>query len=137
MAWRLAMRDAHAVVVLTEWGEFREYDYATAFSAMPKPAWILDGRMVLDHAALKAIGFNVEVIGKRVEAPRSAADGPRCSSSSASGALRKAVREPERKCRLSTLPLSPDVDADVAPLGSGVDGGAVRARSCGEPFLRI
>ena len=69
-----AMRDAHAVVVLTEWGEFREYDYATAYAAMPKPAWIFDGRMVLDHAALKAIGFNVEVIGKLVEAPRSAAD---------------------------------------------------------------
>jgi UDPglucose 6-dehydrogenase len=33
---------------------------------MLKPAFIFDGRLILDHARLKAIGFRVEVIGKTV-----------------------------------------------------------------------
>jgi hypothetical protein len=34
---------------------------------MPKPAFIFDGRRCLDHAALSAIGFKVEAIGKKFE----------------------------------------------------------------------
>jgi UDPglucose 6-dehydrogenase len=59
-----AMDGAHAVVILTEWDEFKDYDYAKAYATMPKPAFLFDGRIILDHAKLKEIGFNVEVIGK-------------------------------------------------------------------------
>jgi UDPglucose 6-dehydrogenase len=43
-----------------------DLDYGMAYATMPKPAYIFDGRMILDHQKLKAIGFDVEVIGKRV-----------------------------------------------------------------------
>eukprot|EP00730_Choanoeca_flexa_P013021 TRINITY_DN4887_c0_g1_i1.p1 TRINITY_DN4887_c0_g1~~TRINITY_DN4887_c0_g1_i1.p1 ORF type:complete len:464 (+),score=134.25 TRINITY_DN4887_c0_g1_i1:58-1449(+) len=61
-----AMDGAHAVVILTEWDEFKDYDYSKVYASMPKPAWIFDGRILLDHKKLKEIGFSVEVIGKRV-----------------------------------------------------------------------
>ena len=61
-----AMNGAHAIVVLTEWDEFAEYDYAKVYETLPKPAFIFDGRLILDHAKLKEIGFQVEVIGKSV-----------------------------------------------------------------------
>ena len=67
----VAMDGAHAIVVLTEWGEFATYDYARAYASMPKPAWIFDGRNILDHTALQEIGFSLEVIGKRCHAPAS------------------------------------------------------------------
>lgn len=61
-----AAKDAHAIVVLTEWDEFKSLDYERLYANMPKPAFIFDGRMILDHVRLKAIGFDVSVIGKRV-----------------------------------------------------------------------
>ena len=55
---------AHAILVLTEWNEFRDLDYAKIFEKMHKPAWIFDGRNVLDMAKLKDLGFYVYSIGK-------------------------------------------------------------------------
>lgn len=60
------MAGSHAIVVLTEWDEFKAIDYAAAYKTMPKPAFVFDGRLILDHAKLKEIGFHVEVIGKVV-----------------------------------------------------------------------
>ena len=39
---------------------------------MLKPAFVFDGRMILDHQALLDIGFHVETIG---ESPRKNANG--------------------------------------------------------------
>lgn len=58
-----AAKDAHAIVVLTAWGEFASYDYAKIYATMPKPAWIFDGRNCLDHKALQNMGFKIERIG--------------------------------------------------------------------------
>jgi UDPglucose 6-dehydrogenase len=55
---------AHAILVLTEWNEFRDLDFAKIFEKMHKPAWIFDGRNVLDMAKLKDLGFYVYSIGK-------------------------------------------------------------------------
>jgi len=33
---------------------------------MMKPAFVFDGRQLLDHDALAAIGFKVEAIGKKI-----------------------------------------------------------------------
>ncbi|XP_071538747.1 UDP-glucose 6-dehydrogenase isoform X4 [Panulirus ornatus] len=60
-----AVTDAHAIVVLTEWDEFKKYDYKKMLSVMKKPAFIFDGRKILDHEALINIGFHTETIGKR------------------------------------------------------------------------
>jgi len=34
------------------------------YEGMNKPAYLFDGRLIIDEKALKAIGFKVEVIGK-------------------------------------------------------------------------
>jgi UDPglucose 6-dehydrogenase len=52
------------VLVLTEWDEFRDLDFAKVYQEMHKPAWIFDGRNVLDMAKLKSLGFYVYSIGK-------------------------------------------------------------------------
>ncbi|CAD7948022.1 unnamed protein product [Amoebophrya sp. A25] len=62
---------AHAIVVLTEWDEFCTYDYKELFKRMKKPAFIFDGRNLLDHQALSAIGFEVHAIGKASKYTRS------------------------------------------------------------------
>eukprot|EP00051_Salpingoeca_urceolata_P027730 m.482990 g.482990 ORF g.482990 m.482990 type:complete len:468 (-) comp22736_c0_seq1:25-1428(-) len=61
-----ACKDSHGVAILTEWDEFVTLDYQRIYDNMLKPAFIFDGRLLLDHAALKGIGFEVEAIGKTV-----------------------------------------------------------------------
>jgi UDPglucose 6-dehydrogenase len=60
-----AVRGAHAIAVCTEWDEYRTLDYKKIFSLMEKPAFIFDGRNILDHHKLFEIGFNVFPVGKR------------------------------------------------------------------------
>ena len=55
---------AHAIIVLTEWDEFKTYDYARLHSTMRKPASLFDGRNLLDHVALRSIGFEVHGVGR-------------------------------------------------------------------------
>lgn len=61
-----AAKDTHAVVICTEWDEFKSYDYKRIYAHMLKPAFIFDGRMILDHQALMEMGYHVETIGKRL-----------------------------------------------------------------------
>jgi UDPglucose 6-dehydrogenase len=55
---------AHALLVLTEWDEFKGYDYERIYKSMAKPAFVFDGRNLLDSDKLRAIGFEVHAIGK-------------------------------------------------------------------------
>jgi UDPglucose 6-dehydrogenase len=55
---------AHAIAVMTEWGQFRNLDFATIYKQMQKPAFVFDGRDVLPHTSLREIGFEVYAIGK-------------------------------------------------------------------------
>src|SRR6056297_465854 len=59
-----AAEGAHAIAILTEWNEFNDYDWERIYDAMLKPAFIFDGRALLDAQALEAIGFRVYTIGK-------------------------------------------------------------------------
>ena len=59
-----ASLDAHAVVVLTEWDIYKSLDYQNVFDGMLKPAFLFDGRNILDHDKLHNIGFEVYSIGK-------------------------------------------------------------------------
>lgn len=63
-----ACSGAHAVVICTEWDMFKELDYDKIYAQMLKPAFIFDGRRVLDHlhSHLQSIGFQIETIGKKV-----------------------------------------------------------------------
>lgn len=59
-----AAKGAHAIAVLTEWDEFKTYDWQRIYNNMLKPAHIFDGRNILDHKELINIGFKVKAIGK-------------------------------------------------------------------------
>ncbi len=58
-----ACNGAHAIAVLTEWDEFREYDWQKIYDGMLKPAFVFDGRNILDGVKLREIGFNYQGIG--------------------------------------------------------------------------
>lgn len=59
-----ACSGAHAIAVLTEWEEYKDLDFEAIYKKMNKPAYIFDGRNVLDHRKLHEIGFQVFSIGK-------------------------------------------------------------------------
>merc|ERR1712157_441077 len=59
-----AVSSAHALVVLTEWDEFKLYPYREFYARMMKPAFLFDGRSILNHSMLEDIGFEVHAIGK-------------------------------------------------------------------------
>ncbi len=58
-----AMQDAHAIAILTEWDEFKAYDWQKIYENMCKPAFLFDGRNILEGKALKEIGFEYSGIG--------------------------------------------------------------------------
>lgn len=59
-----AVENAHAVAVLTEWDEFKTYDWKRIYDSMLKPAFVFDGRNILDKKELEKIGFVYQGIGK-------------------------------------------------------------------------
>jgi UDPglucose 6-dehydrogenase len=52
-----ACNGAHAIAILTEWDEFVTYDWQKIYNSMQKPAFVFDGRNVLNSSELKRIGF--------------------------------------------------------------------------------
>lgn len=60
----VAAENSHAIAVLTEWDLYRELDYEKIFDKMIKPAFLFDGRNIIDHKKIFDIGFNVYPIGK-------------------------------------------------------------------------
>jgi UDPglucose 6-dehydrogenase len=67
-----ALDGADAAVLVTEWGEFAELDWAEVAGRMARPL-LVDGRNFLDPALLRAAGFEYEGIGKAPAAPAPAA----------------------------------------------------------------
>jgi UDPglucose 6-dehydrogenase len=62
-----AAEGAHGLCVLTEWDEFRALDYRRIFDAMQRPAFVFDGRGVVDVGKLREIGFVVYSVGKPLD----------------------------------------------------------------------
>ncbi|MCG8476585.1 MAG: UDP-glucose 6-dehydrogenase [Cytophagales bacterium] len=60
----MALKRAHAIAVLTEWDEFAEYDWQSVYKEMYKPAFVFDGRNILDGEQMRQIGFEYKGIGK-------------------------------------------------------------------------
>lgn len=58
-----ACHEAHAIAIMTEWDEFKTYDWQKIYDSMLKPAFIFDGRNILDAEAMRAIGFHYQGIG--------------------------------------------------------------------------
>lgn len=59
-----AASEAHAIAVLTEWDEFKHLDFRRVYDSMQQPAFVFDGRNILDRAKLAKLGFEVHAIGK-------------------------------------------------------------------------
>ena len=59
-----AAMGAHALVIATEWDEFKSLDYKSIYERMVKPAYVFDGRNLLDLEVLQSIGFKVFGIGR-------------------------------------------------------------------------
>lgn len=59
-----ACEGAHCLATLTEWDEFKTLDYEKIYKSMSKPAFVFDGRNILDHDKLREIGFEVYAVGK-------------------------------------------------------------------------
>jgi UDPglucose 6-dehydrogenase len=60
-----AAQGSDAIAVMTEWDLYKELDYNRIFESMQKPAFIFDGRNILDHKKLFNIGFQVYPLGMK------------------------------------------------------------------------
>ena len=58
-----ACKSAHAIAILTEWDEFKTYDWQKIYDNMLKPAFVFDGRNLLNKTELEKIGFIYQAIG--------------------------------------------------------------------------
>ena len=58
-----AVKDADAVILVTEWGEFLDLDWAAVAGAMAGTV-VIDGRNALDRGAVEAAGLSYEGIGR-------------------------------------------------------------------------
>lgn len=59
-----ALDGAHAAAILTEWDEFKQYDWSLVKQKMKKPAFVFDGRKILDRKGLEDLGFQYYAIGE-------------------------------------------------------------------------
>lgn len=59
-----AVQQAHAIAILTEWDEFCKLDWPQIYSSMKKPAFIFDGRNIMDLHTFSELGFVISGIGK-------------------------------------------------------------------------
>lgn len=59
-----ATEDAHAIAILTEWDEFKTYDWKSIYDRMLKPAFVFDGRRLLEKDTMEKIGFEYYKIGQ-------------------------------------------------------------------------
>lgn len=60
-----AVTGAHAVLILTEWKQYRDIDFNKVYDLMEKPASVFDTRNILDHQSLFETGFNVYPVGRK------------------------------------------------------------------------
>ncbi|MBA0562685.1 hypothetical protein Golob_007710 [Gossypium lobatum] len=63
-----ATKDAHGICILTEWDEFKNLDFKRIYDNMQKPAFVFDGRNIVNVDQLREIGFIVYSIGKPLDA---------------------------------------------------------------------
>lgn len=60
----LACKGAHAIAILTEWDEFKDIDWLAIKNNMLKPAFLFDGRRLLERRKMEEIGFKYYTLGE-------------------------------------------------------------------------
>jgi len=58
--------NADAILILTEWSEYSEINWESAFKKMRKPAWVFDSRSIIDPMKIKKAGLNLWRVGDGV-----------------------------------------------------------------------
>ncbi|WP_417885249.1 nucleotide sugar dehydrogenase [Zunongwangia sp.] len=59
----VACSESHAVAVMTEWDEFLELNWEKIYESMLKPAFLFDGRRLLNKKDMEDLGFKLYTIG--------------------------------------------------------------------------
>jgi UDPglucose 6-dehydrogenase len=59
-----AARGADAVIVLTEWHQYRQLDWSAIADVMRHPAWVFDARAITDAHSARDAGLNVWRVGE-------------------------------------------------------------------------
>lgn len=59
-----AIKGAHAIAIMTEWDEFKDYNWQEIYENMKKPAFVFDGRSLLNKEKMNQIGFEYYSIGQ-------------------------------------------------------------------------
>ncbi len=55
--------NAYAIVILTEWGEFRELNWSEIVKGMVPPAWVFDSRSIVNTEEVRDAGLNLWRLG--------------------------------------------------------------------------
>jgi len=63
-----ALRDADALVIVTEWGEFKQPDFDRMRSLLRAPV-IFDGRNLYELGTMKQLGFTYYAVGRPAVRP--------------------------------------------------------------------
>ncbi len=60
-----AVRGSSAILVVTEWDIFKTYPYEDFYNKMQKPAYVFDGRNLLNESEIVSAGFKYQCVGKK------------------------------------------------------------------------
>jgi len=69
-----ALRDADALLIVTEWNEFRRPDFARMREVMKQPV-VFDGRNIFDPQKMRDLGFTYYSVGRRPVRPLASRSG--------------------------------------------------------------
>ena len=59
-----AVQDSDAIVLLTEWNEYKDLDWRRISKKMRSPSWVFDTRSISNHKEIKKAGLNIWCLGK-------------------------------------------------------------------------
>jgi UDPglucose 6-dehydrogenase len=89
-----AVQGADAIVIATEWPDFRDLDWGVLRDAVAQPL-IVDGRRLLDPDTMRALGFRYEAVGSR-DSSNDAVSGARQQAGRAGSIERRQAVQQER-----------------------------------------
>ena len=58
-----ACKESSAIAIITEWDEFKDYNWEQIYNMVLKPAKVFDGRNILNKKLIEDIGFDLYVLG--------------------------------------------------------------------------
>ena len=61
----LNISEYNIIAIMTEWDEFKAFDWDIIYKKIKKPAYIFDGRNILNSINIKKIGFNYIGLGRK------------------------------------------------------------------------